>query len=104
VLFRSLEADKLTPEALSGWMAREIPPLRVNGRIDLNGLDRLPGLAAEALGLARLATQLTQVMPSAVRAVVPQSEQTAGTLPYSGAPVWIPHEHVSPNLGWLRHE
>jgi predicted glycosyltransferase len=46
-----LEMDRLAPEALSAWMARDLPPMRLNGRLNLKGLDRLPGFAAELLGL-----------------------------------------------------
>jgi predicted glycosyltransferase len=49
-----LKAEDLSPRALSQWMARERPPLRVEGRINLNGLDRLPALAEELLASPRL--------------------------------------------------
>jgi predicted glycosyltransferase len=45
-----LEIDRLNPKALSDWMARDLPPLHLNGRLNLNGLQRLPELAAEVLG------------------------------------------------------
>ena len=45
-----LEAESLKPEALSAWMARSLPRLKLNGQVNLNGLERLPGLAAEVLG------------------------------------------------------
>ena len=47
-----LEIDALTAEALAAWIARDLPPLRVAGKIKLDGLDRLPELAREVLGLA----------------------------------------------------
>ncbi len=46
-----LEAESLKPEALSAWMDRSLPPLKLNGQIKLDGLERLPNLAAEVLGL-----------------------------------------------------
>jgi len=48
-----LELDGLNPQALSQWMARELPPLQLDGRINLNGLDRLPALAEEVLAAPR---------------------------------------------------
>ena len=45
-----LEAESLKPEALSAWIARSLPRLKLNGQVNLNGLERLPGLAAEVLG------------------------------------------------------
>lgn len=47
-----LEPDSLTPQALSEWFARELPPLRAEGRVDFGGLDRLATAASEILGLA----------------------------------------------------
>lgn len=47
-----LPADALNPGALSEWMSRDLPPLQVDGRINLNGLERLPLLAQEVLGAA----------------------------------------------------
>ena len=44
-----LDPEQLTPQALSDWMARELPPLKPGIIINLNGLDRLPGLAQEVL-------------------------------------------------------
>ncbi len=48
-----LQFDDLNPQALSEWMTRELPPLRLDGRINLNGLDRLPALAQEVLAVPR---------------------------------------------------
>ena len=50
-LIDMLHPDDLTARALSEWMARDLPPLRVDGRINLKGLDRLPALAAEVLAM-----------------------------------------------------
>jgi predicted glycosyltransferase len=49
-LIDMLEVDRSNPQALTEWMARELPPLNVNGRLNLNGLERLPELADEVLG------------------------------------------------------
>ena len=46
----SLDVEQLTPQALTAWMARVLPPLRVDGRLDLGGLERLPTIAASVLG------------------------------------------------------
>jgi predicted glycosyltransferase len=48
-LIDMLAIDELNPRLLSEWMARDLPPLKIKGRINLNGLDRLSGLAEEAL-------------------------------------------------------
>jgi len=52
-LIDMLPIDELSPQLLSEWMARDLPPLKVEGRINLNGLDRLCVLAEEALAAAR---------------------------------------------------
>jgi len=52
-LIDMLTIDELSPRLLSEWMARDLPPLKVEGRINLNGLDRLCVLAEEALAAAR---------------------------------------------------
>ena len=49
-----LKAEDLSPRALSQWMARERPPLHVEGRIKLNGLDLLPAMAEEVLASPRI--------------------------------------------------
>src|SRR5258708_10642029 len=46
-LIDMLAIDELSPRLLSEWMARDLPPLKVEGRINLNGLDRLCVLAEE---------------------------------------------------------
>ena len=51
-----LEIDRLAPEALTKWMATDLAPMRLNGRLNLNGLERLPELAAEVLGQSTPAT------------------------------------------------
>jgi predicted glycosyltransferase len=67
-LIDMLEADHSSPQALAEWMARDLPPLNLEGRLDLDGLERLPELADEVLGRAprKLADQLTPtgVLPS----------------------------------------
>jgi len=52
-LIDMLQFDDLNPQALSEWMTRELPPLQLDGRINLNGLDRLPALAQEVLAAPR---------------------------------------------------
>jgi predicted glycosyltransferase len=44
-----LDGEKVNPTAISRWMARDLPPLELDGRLNLRGLDRLPGLALEVL-------------------------------------------------------
>jgi predicted glycosyltransferase len=51
-LIDMLEIDRLNPQAVSDWMARDLPPMSLDGRLNLNGLERLPGLAKEVLGLS----------------------------------------------------
>lgn len=49
-LIDMLEVEKLAPQALSDWMRRELPPLRLDGRLKLDGLSRLPAMAAQLIG------------------------------------------------------
>jgi predicted glycosyltransferase len=45
-----LHPDRLTPEAISSWLSADVtPPANVRGRIDLDGLVRLPSLFEEVL-------------------------------------------------------
>jgi predicted glycosyltransferase len=52
-LIDMLAIDDLNPQRLAEWMARDLPPLKIEGRINMNGLDRLPILAEEALAATR---------------------------------------------------
>jgi predicted glycosyltransferase len=47
-----LEPDRLDANALTAWMAQNMPAPKVAGLIQMDGLDRLPDLAAEALGIS----------------------------------------------------
>ena len=49
-----LEIGNLNAPALSAWMAQDLEPPEVEGRINLKGLDRLPSLAEEVLALPRV--------------------------------------------------
>jgi predicted glycosyltransferase len=50
-LIEVLHPDDLTPRALSEWLARDLgPPPPSRGRIDLDGLRRIPSLLADLLG------------------------------------------------------
>ena len=40
-------------ESLSEWMAQDLPPLKLEGRIKMDGLDRLPAMAQEVLASFR---------------------------------------------------
>ena len=44
-----LHPEALTPQALSAWMARDIAPPQAKGRINFNGLGRVPELVTELL-------------------------------------------------------
>ena len=44
-----LRPTEATPSALSAWLASDRPPPDVRAKVDLNGLERLPGLVAELL-------------------------------------------------------
>ncbi len=57
-LLDMLEPERLSPQALSAWMAAELAPLRLEGKLDLNGLERLPTLAAEILRPASTAASI----------------------------------------------
>jgi predicted glycosyltransferase len=48
-LIDMLHPEALSARALSDWMARDVAAPEVQGRIDLDGLSRLPGLLAELL-------------------------------------------------------
>src|SRR5258708_37171543 len=39
-LIDMLEVDDSNPQALTEWMARDLPPLRLEGRLNLEGLER----------------------------------------------------------------
>jgi len=49
-LIDMLEVDRSNAQALTEWMARDLPPLQIEGRLDLAGLERLPELTDEVLG------------------------------------------------------
>jgi len=66
-LIDMLEVDRLTTPALSAWMAKEIPPMRLNGVLKMDGLDKLPAMASELLGLGA-----TEVEAAAVAEQVPE--------------------------------
>jgi predicted glycosyltransferase len=55
-LVDTLESEELTPEAVSEWLARDLPPLEVEGRVKLDGLDRLQSLVQEVLAMSKGAT------------------------------------------------
>jgi predicted glycosyltransferase len=57
-LIDMLAPEDLSPKALSDWMGRELPPLQVRGRINLNGLERLPALVEEVVAGHRAAPVL----------------------------------------------
>jgi len=52
-LVDTLEAEDLTAEAVSQWLARDLPPLEIEGRVNFDGLDRLQALVQEVLALRR---------------------------------------------------
>lgn len=45
-----MNAEQLDPHTLSSWMSRNLPPLKLEGVLKMDGLDRLPSLAKEVLG------------------------------------------------------
>jgi predicted glycosyltransferase len=64
-----LHPNRVSPRALSEWLARDLgPPPRARDRIDLNGLARLPHLLAEVLA-ARSDGASSQLHERAVRRV-----------------------------------
>jgi len=67
-LIDMLEADSMTPKALSDWMATDLAPLRLNDRIKLDGLSRLPAMAAQLLGKTP-PEEPTEVAPQPVAAL-----------------------------------
>jgi predicted glycosyltransferase/glutathione synthase/RimK-type ligase-like ATP-grasp enzyme len=60
-----LHPDKLSPEALTEWLAREPgPPPAGRSRIDVGGLDRIPGLLDELLGASRSRVAALPALPA----------------------------------------
>jgi len=47
-----LEIEQLDPRAIEEWIARPLPPPQTRGKINLRGLDRLPQMAKDLLGLS----------------------------------------------------
>jgi len=50
-LIEVLHPDRLTPRALTEWLARDLGPPPSRNRVDLGGLSRIPDLVAELLGV-----------------------------------------------------
>jgi predicted glycosyltransferase len=68
-LIDTLDADSLEPAALSAWIRRDLPPLKVNGVLKMDGLERVPVLAKEVLGLSSSEPELNvsrAIQPAAV--------------------------------------
>ena len=60
-----LHPDKLSPRALTDWLARELgPPPPGRSRVDFSGLNRIPDLLAELLGASP--SPVAQAVPAAV--------------------------------------
>jgi len=60
-----LHPDKLSPRALTEWLARELgPPPPSRSRVDFGGLNRIPDLLAELLGASP--SPVAQAVPVAV--------------------------------------
>jgi len=60
-----LHPDKLSPRALTEWLARELgPPPPGRSRVDFGGLNRIPDLLAELLGVSP--SPVAQAVPVAV--------------------------------------
>ncbi len=55
-LIDMLAIDDLNSTRLAEWMARDLPPLKIEGRVNMNGLDRLPSMAEETLAAAGSST------------------------------------------------
>lgn len=66
-----LEIDRLAPEALTQWMARDLAPMRLNGSLNLDGLERLPELAAEVLEASAPARASKVTISGGVTTMVP---------------------------------
>ena len=54
-LLDMLHPEELNVSALTEWMARELEPVQVHGRINFSGLDRLPGLVEDLRNPSRQA-------------------------------------------------
>jgi predicted glycosyltransferase len=68
-LIDMLEADQLTPEALSHWMQRDLGALPAKASLDLKGLERLPGLVSEVLKLTAGESDSRTARPSLAQAL-----------------------------------
>jgi len=68
-LIDMLEPDQMTPKSLSDWMAKDLPPLRLNGRLKLDGLSRLPMVATQLLGKSPLPERVEKPRPEEAAAL-----------------------------------
>jgi predicted glycosyltransferase len=68
-LLSVLHPDRLTPGALSDWLASDLgPPPPTRSRVDIGGLARIPGLIAELLGVS--SDRAPESVPALARAVL----------------------------------
>jgi len=68
-LIHMLEVDQLTPEALSTWMRRDLGAFPAKDKLDLDGLERLPGLVSEVLKLPAKEPEESGTVPSSTPAM-----------------------------------
>jgi predicted glycosyltransferase len=74
-----LYPEQVTPAAVGGWLARELPPRPpARERVDMGGLDRLPRLLAElsAGGADREAGRPRQKAPAAAQVLAAKGDET----------------------------
>ena len=75
-----LHPDQLSPYALSEWLARDLgPPPAIRNRVDVGGLQRIPGMLAELLGISADATPKLDAEPAAATLAV-NAAPTSATL------------------------
>lgn len=69
-LIDTIDSECLDPAALSSWMSKDLPPLKLNGVLKMDGLERLPFLAKEVLGLRQAEPEQVIRSRSAPAAVI----------------------------------
>ena len=51
-LIDTIDAERLNPAELSSWLRRDLPELKLDGLLKFDGLERLPLMAKQVLGLS----------------------------------------------------
>ena len=65
-MIEMLHPDQLSPQALTSWLAQPDQKPKVHGKLDMQGLSRLPHLLAELLGVKALSHSNTASMRDSI--------------------------------------